>query len=186
MTALISTSVALLCMAPGGLAQEMPQPSDEHKILNKDVGEWTIRGKMLMPTGFQEFKGEENVVAIGKFWTVSHYSSDAMGGLRGSATIGFDPRTKKFVGTWVDSFMLSPTRMKGTYDATTRTMTYETVGMGMDGKPMPGRIVIRYKSDNTHTFTMMHKDPTGQSDRLVTTMESTYTRKKKANSRGAK
>ena len=43
--------------------------------------------------------GEEKVVAIGKFWTVSHYSSDIFGGLKGSSTLGYDPKTKKFVGT---------------------------------------------------------------------------------------
>ena len=143
----------------------------------KDVGAWTIKGKMLMPQGFQEFKGEEEVVAIGKFWTVSHYSSDIFGGLKGSATMGFDPRSKKFIGTWVDSFQPAVTHMKGTYDKKTETMTFATTGVGMDGKPMPGKIVIQYKDENSHTFTMMHKDPTGQSDKMVKTMEMTYTRK---------
>ena len=158
---------------------QMPSPNKEHGILMKDVGEWSIKGKMLMPNGFQTFKGEEKVVAVGKFWTVSHYSSDAMGGLKGSSTLGFDPVTGKFVGTWVDSFQPAVTHMKGTYDANSKTMTYETTGIGMDGKPMPGKIIIQYKNENTHTFIMMHKDPTGQSDKMVKTMEMTYTRKKK-------
>ena len=167
----------LICGVSDLTAQQMPTPSEEHKIVMKDVGDWTIEGKMLMPQGFQEFKGEEKVVAIGKFWTVSHYSSDIFGGLKGSTTIGFDPRSKEFVGTWVDSFQPAVTKMKGTYDENTKTMTYATTGIGMDGKPMPGRIVIQYKDENSHTFTMMHKDPTGQSDEMVKTMEMTYTRK---------
>ncbi len=158
--------------------QEMPKPSGQHKTLMQDVGEWTFTGKILTPTGFEEFKGEETVIAVGKFWTVSQYSSNAMGGLKGSATIGFDAKTKRFVGTWVDSFMPTPTRMKGTYDKKKKTMTYETVGTGMDGKPMPGQIIIHYKNENSHTFTMMHKDPTGQTDKLVKSMEMIYTRKK--------
>ena len=48
----------------------------------------------------------------------------------------------------------------------------------MDGKPMPGQIIIHYKNENSHTFTMMHKDPTGQTDKLVKSMEMIYTRKK--------
>ncbi len=158
-------------------AQEMPTPSEEHKLVMQDVGDWTIKGKMMMPEGMQEFKGEEKVVGIGQFWTVSHYSSDMFGGLKGSATMGYDPIAKKFVGTWVDSFQPAVTRMKGTYDKKTRTMTYETSGIGMDGKPMPGKIIIQHKDDNTHTFTMMHQDPTGQTDKMVKTMEMTYTRK---------
>ena len=158
-------------------AQQMPTASEEHKIVMKDVGEWTIKGKMLLPEGFQEFEGEEKVVAIGKFWTVSHHSSDIFGGLKGSTTIGFDPITKQFVGTWVDSFQPAATQMKGTYDKKTKTMTYATTGIGMDGKPRPGKIVIQYTEENSHTFTMMHKDPTGESDKMVKTMEMTYTRK---------
>ena len=176
------TSLAASCVVVGlassGSSQEMPKPSEEHKILMQDVGEWTIKGKMLTPTGFQEFQGEEKVIAIGQFWTVSNYSSNAMGGLKGSSTIGFDPKAKRFVGTWVDSFMPSPTRMKGSYDQKTKTMTYETVGMGMDGKPMPGRIIVNYKTADTHIFTMMHQDPTGQTDELVKSIEMIYTRKK--------
>ena len=158
-------------------AQEMPTPSEEHEIVMRDVGEWTVKGKMMMPQGMQDFTAEEKVVAVGKFWTVSHYSSDIFGGLQGSSTMGFDPKSKKFVGTWVDSFQPAPTKMEGSYDKETKTMTYATMGTGMDGKPMPGKIVVQYKDENSHTFTMMHKDPTGQSDEMVKTMEMTYTRK---------
>ena len=172
------TAIALvICVVPNVAAQQMPTPSEEHEIVMRDVGEWTIKGKMLMPQGFQEFTGEEKVVAVGKFWTVSHYSSDIFGGLKGSSTMGFDPKTKKFVGTWVDSFQPAPTHMEGSYDKEKNTMTYATMGTGMDGKPMPGKIVIQYTDENSHTFAMMHKDPTGQSDKMVKTMEMTYTRK---------
>lgn len=165
------------CFSTQMVAQEMPAPSEEHKVVMRDVGEWTIKGKVLTPEGFQDFEGEEKVVAVGKFWTVSHHSSDMMGGLKGSSTMGFDPKTKKFVGTWVDSFQAAPTKMTGTYDKKSNTMTYETTHVGMDGKPMPGKIVIQYKDENSHTFTMMHQDPTGETDKMVKTMEMTYTRK---------
>lgn len=182
MIARILTFGLLICFClVARVDAQFPQPSEEHKQVTKGVGEWTFTGKMLMAQGQQEFKGEEKVVAIGKFWTVSHYSSDFFGGMKGSATMGYDPQSKKYVGTWVDSLMPAPTRMKGSYDEATTTMTYETVGVGMDGKPMPGKIIIKYNDDNSHTFTMMHKDPTGQTDKLVKTMELEYTRKKTEN-----
>lgn len=178
---LFAICLALVCgMSSFTQAQEMPKPSAEHKIVMRDVGEWTIKGKMMMPQGAQEFKGTEKVVAVGEFWTVSHYSADFFGGLKGSSTMGYDPISKKFVGTWVDSFQPAATKMTGTYDEKTKTMTYKTMGVGMDGKPMPGKIIIQHKDKNSHTFTMMHKDPTGQSDKMVKTMEMTYTRKKAA------
>ena len=165
------------------VAQEMPAPSAEHKIVLRDVGQWTVTGKVMMPEGMQEFKGEEKVVAVGEFWTVSHFSADMFGGLKGSSTMGYDPMSKKFVGTWVDSFQPAVTHMAGSYDESSKTMTYETKGLGMDGKPMPGKIIIKYQDENSHTFTMMHKDPTGQSDELVTTMEMTYIRKNAGNAK---
>jgi hypothetical protein len=58
-------------------------------------------------------------------------------------------------------------------------MTLTTTGIGMDGKPMTGKIIIQYKDENSHTFTMMHKDPTGETDKMVKTMEMAYTRKVK-------
>ena len=169
----------VLVFSASAIAQEMPTPTKEHELLMNDVGEWTIKGKMLMPNGFQEFKGKEKVVAIGKFWTVSHYSSDIFGGMTGSCTLGFDPKSKQYKGTWVDSFLPAPTKMSGTYNSEKKTMTFETMGVGMDGKPLPGKIVVVYKDKNSHTFTMKQKDPTGQTDKMVTTMEMVYTRKTK-------
>ncbi|MBX2813378.1 MAG: DUF1579 domain-containing protein [Myxococcales bacterium] len=168
-------TLSVMCLLPAtAAAQDFPTPSEEHKIIMQDVGEWSFQGSMQTPEGKKEFKGEEKVVAIGEFWTVSHYSS---GGLKGSATIGFDPKTEQFVGTWVDSFQPTATRMRGTFDKKSKKMTYKTIGVGMDGKPMPGKIVVHYKDKDTHHFTVMLKDPTGQTDKLVTTMEMVYTRK---------
>ena len=174
---LVLNLVISICLVSNVNAQQMPTASKEHKVLMRDVGEWNIAGKIMMQDGFQDFKGEEKVVAIGQFWTVSHYSSDIFGGLKGSSTMGFDPSTKKFVGTWVDSFQPAVTHMSGTYDEKTKTMSYDTSGIGMDGKPMPGKIVIKYKDENSHTFTMMQKDPTGQTEKMVKIMEMIYTRK---------
>lgn len=175
---LVVTSLAIVVgLHSQATAQQTPTPSEEHRIVMQDVGEWTVKGKMIVPEGHQEFESEETVVAIGEFWTVSHYSSDIFGGLKGSSTIGFDPITKQFVGTWVDSFQPAATHMKGIYDKETKTMTYETTGIGLDGKPNPGKIIIQYKGADSRTFKMMHKDPTGQTDQMVSTMEMTYTRK---------
>ena len=37
----------------------MPTPSEEHEIVMRDVGEWTVKGKMMMPQGMQDFTAEE-------------------------------------------------------------------------------------------------------------------------------
>lgn len=177
MIRILAISCLLFTFAASSLHAQFPAPSEEHKIVMKDVGEWAITGKMMMPQGMIDFKGEETVTAIGKFWTVTHYKSNIFGGMTGSATLGYDPATKKYIGTWVDSFQPAATQMSGSFDEKTQTMTFDTKGIGMDGKPMAGKIIVQYKDKNSHSFTMMHQDPTGQTDEMVKTMEMNYTRK---------
>ncbi len=163
-------------------AQEMPKPSEEHKIVMADVGMWKVKGKLFMGENASEFEGKESVTNVGGFWTVSQYSATMFGQpFRGSATMGYDPKAKKFVGTWVDSMQPHPTKMVGTYDKASKTMTFKTTGVGMDGKPAAGKIVIKY-TDDTRSFTMWGPDPAG-GDKMVKGMEMTYTRMKKGSSK---
>ena len=74
----------------------------------------------------------------------------------------------------MDSFGPHPTKMVGTYDADSKTMTYETMGVGMDGKPMKGKNVVVYQSDDRRLMTMYMTFP-GQ-DKMVKSMEIQYER----------
>lgn len=174
---MIALLVVVTVVSSQSKAQEMPTAAPEHAVLMQDVGEWSIEGEMLMEEGFEKFKAEETVVAVGDFWTVSHYSADMFGGMKGSATMGYDPSSKSYVGSWVDSVQPSATHMKGTFDKESKTMTFETSGMGMDGNPVAGKIVVQYHDENSHTFSMMQQDPTGQTEDMVTVMKMVYTRK---------
>lgn len=174
-------ALGVFCVATKVNAQEMPMPSasDEHKIVVADAGTWDITGKIFMgPDNTTEIKGHEKVVAVGEFWTVSHFKGEFMGTkFNGSGTNGYDPKTKKFVGTWVDSMNPHATRMSGSYDKETKTLTYETKSVDMMGNDAKGKIVIVLKDENTREFTMYSPDPTG-GDELVKSMEMTYTRAK--------
>jgi hypothetical protein len=49
-------------------------------------------------------KGNEVVRSIGGFWIVAESKGDMMGKpFLGVMTLGFDPQTKKYTGTWSDS-----------------------------------------------------------------------------------
>ena len=74
-------------------------------MILKGVGEW--EGTMTMYGMGPEpitIPAKESVTALGQFWTQSHFSCD-FGGMafEGSATSGYDPAKKKFVGTWIDN-----------------------------------------------------------------------------------
>ena len=157
---------------------EMPKPSEEHKIVMADVGHWKVKGTLFMGGQEQEFEGKESVTNVGGFWTVSQYSATMFGQpFRGSSTNGYDPKSKKYVGSWVDSMQPHATHMVGTYNKESKTMTFETTGVGMDGKPSKGKIVVKYK-DGAREFTMWGPDPSGGKE-MVKVMAMTYTKVKK-------
>jgi len=161
---------------------QFPTPTEEHKILKKEEGEWTAKAKLFYgPAGPydepQESAASESNKMIGPFFITSDFKG-SFGGMpfTGHGVFGYDVATKKYTGMWIDSFGSTPTKMTGTYDAATKTMTYDTTGVGMGGEPTKGKNVVVYKSDDTRVMTMYMQLP-GQ-DKMAKMMELTYERKK--------
>lgn len=161
---------------------QFPTASDEHKVLKKEEGKWDAKITMLYgPAGpFEEpmvSEGKESNRMIGDFWIVSDFSGNFSGmEFNGHAQFGYDAEKEKYFGTWVDSFSPNITKMVGTYDEETKTMTYESSGTGMDGNPSKGKNVVFYESDDKRTMTMYMQIP-GQ-DEMVKAMVIEYTRAK--------
>ena len=53
--------------------------------------------------------------------------------------------------------------MKGTYDKATKKMTYITTGVGEDGSPLVGTIVIEYTTQLTPPTKNGHAPPSSSS-----------------------
>lgn len=149
------TLSALAVLLAGGLtyaalgpAQEGmgPQVTEEHKMVQRGVGEWT--GTITMHNMPQPLASPctETVTAVGELWTTSRFEMD-FGGMpfSGSSTFGYDPDKKMFVGTWVDSMTPRLTIMEGAYDKEKDAivMHYDSVDH-MTGK------TIKMRSEN-HT-----------------------------------
>lgn len=155
---LVASLVLGLCslVCPSVEAQ-FASPSPEHEVLKKDVGTW--KAKMTMWEGegepAMEAEGVETNRMMGDFWIVSTFKMD-FGGMpfEGHGTNGYDPKTEKFVGSWVDSTSPYAMHMTGTYDEKTSTFTFKSEGLGPDGQPTKGKSVIVYKDDDHRTFTM--------------------------------
>ena len=160
---------------------QFPSASKEHEVLKMEAGDWDAEVTMFMgPTGPYEqphkSKGKESNRMLGDFWLVSDFSGDFEGlKFTGRGQFGYDASKKKYVGTWIDSFSPHVTKMAGTYDADKKTMTFETAGMGMDGKPSKGKNVVVYGKDK-RTMTMFMAAP--GTDKLIKMMEINYTRAK--------
>ncbi len=159
---------------------QLPTASDEHKILRLEQGEWDAAVTMFVgPAGPYDHPvkstGKESNRMIGDFWIVSDFSGD-FGGMSftGQGQFGYDANKKKYIGTWIDSLSPSITKMVGSYDADSKTMTYETSGMGMDGNPSKGKNVVIYEGKDKRTMAMYMAMP-GE-EKMMKVMEIVYTR----------
>ncbi len=92
-------------------------------------------------------------------------------------TLGYDPKAKKYVGTWVDSVMDHMWKYEGTLDPEGKVLTLEAEGPSFtgDGKTAKYRDVYEFKSkDEIATKSEM----LGDDGKWVNFMKGTVKRKK--------
>ena len=160
---------------------QFPSASKEHEILKMEDGDWDAEVTMFMgPAGPydppQKSKAKESNRMLGDFWLLSDFQGSFEGmKFSGRGQFGYDPQKKKYVGTWIDSFSPNATKMVGTYDAAKKTMTYETLGIGMDGNPMKGKNIVVY-GKNKRVMTMYVAAP--GTDEMIKVMEVNYSKAK--------
>ena len=135
------------------------EPQPEHHWLQKLVGEWTYEGECNMGPDQPPAKstGSEVVRSLGALWVLCEGQGEMPGGGLATTlmTIGYDPRQKHFVGTWVGSMMAHLWLYEGTLDAAGKVLTLESEGPSMtgDGQLAKYRDVIELKSDDHRVMT---------------------------------
>jgi Protein of unknown function (DUF1579) len=135
------------------------EPQKEHHWLQKLVGEWTFEGEATMEPGQPPAKctGTESVRSLGDLWFLAEGQGEMPG--CGPATmlmtLGYDPQTKRYVGTWIGSMMDHFWVYDGALDAAERVLTLDTEGpdMATEGKLAKYRDVIEFQSDDHRVLT---------------------------------
>ena len=157
------------------------EPHKEHAWLQRLVGEWTYEGDCdAGPDNPRErFTGTESMRSIGSLWVAGEGRGEMPGG--GDATtlvmLGFNPQTKRFVGSWVGSMMAHMWVYDGWLDETGRVLTLESEGpdMTVPGKTSTYRDVVEMVDDD-------HRVQRGQAQREDGTwydfMTTRYTRRR--------
>jgi len=166
---------------------EMGKVGENHKIIAGMAGDWTYTLKMWMdPSGKpQESKGTATRKAImgGRYYLAEHKGKFQMPGpdgkmmdmdFTGMAIEGYDNAKKKFVSSWIDNMSTMIMNAEGTYDASSKTFTYNAECEMMPGKTTKVREVIKIVDNDHHTFEW-YDDAHGPEAK---TMEISYTRKK--------
>ena len=122
-------NVAALGAEPEAL--KLPEPQPEHEWLMQMVGKWEAEVEMFKEPGKppEKSRGAESVRAIGGFWILAENKGMHMDKpFTGIMTLGYDPPTKRYVGTWVDSMTSHLWAYAGTLDAARKVLTLEAEG----------------------------------------------------------
>ena len=164
---------------------EMGKVGENHKLLAELAGNWTYALKMYMdPAGKpQESKGTSTRKAImdGRYFIAEHTGKFQMPGadgkmkdmnFKGMAIEGYDNAKKKFVSSWIDNMSTMIMNSEGTYDAATKTFTYNAECEMMPGKMTKIREVIKVVDKDHHTFEWYDNSHGPEAK----TMEIAYTR----------
>jgi hypothetical protein len=119
---------------------------------------------------------EVNRVGCGGLCSISDFKSMMMNvPFEGHGTETWDPKKKKYVGSWTDSMSTGLMVSENSYDPATKTMIGTMEGPDMTGNisKMKGKSVL--KDANNRVFEMYN---IGQDGKETLSMRITYTRKK--------
>ena len=176
-------ALVMLLSAGFGLAQE---PSKEMERFKSDIGTWDCEVRMFGDPAEKPAisKGSETVSMLGGMWLVSHFKGEMMGmQFEGSGQTGFNPETKKYTGTWVDSMSPYAMATEGTWDEKTQTFTQHGTGKDATGNEMKMKMTSVYNKDGTRLFTMSGAMPDGKEMKM---MEILYTKSKSGDAKPVK
>lgn len=135
-----------------------PEPTPEHRWLERLVGEWRFESEVVMEPGAEpmEFAGSESVRSLGGLWVLCEGRCEMPGGGTGTTvmTLGFDPARGRFVGTFIASMMTHLWRYEGGLDATSRILTLDTEGPGPAGDGTMSRYqdILTIEDDDHRTL----------------------------------
>lgn len=144
------------------------EPTGKHRWLQRLAGEWTYDGQAIMVPGapVEKFSGRESVRSIGDLWIVATGQGEMPGGAAATMvlTLGYDPRTKRYVGTWIGSMMTHLWIYDGEMDAAEKTLTLNSTGPDMvtEGGMARYKDVVELRSDDHRVLTSYRLGDAGQ------------------------
>lgn len=156
------------------------QARSEHQWLARMVGEWTYESECPAGSGLPPTKmlGTESVRAFGDLWVIGEGRVDTdQGSWRSTITLGYNPASQRFVGTFVADMMSHLWVYSGTLDAATDTLTLDADGPDFSSES--GRIahyqdIIQLQGPDLRTLTSRMQGEDGQWTQI---MQATYRRK---------
>ena len=150
------------------------EPQEQHRWLQQLVGEWLYESEAIMEPGQPPMKhtGSETVRAIGDLWIQGEGQGEMPGGGKATMliTLGYNPQTKRFVGTWVGSMMSHLWVYDGELDAAKRVLSLTAQGpdMSQEGRMATYKDVVELRSDDHRVLTAYQLGEDGEWHRFMT------------------
>lgn len=157
-----------------------PKPDDAHRWLHQLVGTWTYEMPSSVPDKL--CTGTERVRKLGDLWVVGESDMTMPDGNVGHAivTLGFEPKKRKYVGTWVGTMMPNLWVYEGELDPAGNVLSLYSRGPSFDDAAAAAadetqlyRDAIELRPDGTRRFTGSVQNADGSWKQF---MESTYRR----------
>ncbi len=180
-------AVAILGLAAWTLNAQETKPAEpespQHKILGMAEGVWDADMTLFIPGADSKpmpttSKAVETNRMIGGKWLISDFKGEIFGmPFEGHGQNGYDAKKGKYVGTWLDSVNTHITLMEGSYDESTKTLTFNADSEEpSSGKPMKMRFETQFKADGSRLFSE-YMQVEGQKE-FTKLMEVKYTKRK--------
>ena len=157
----------------------VPEPTKAHELFAQDAGTWDCEVGMFFAGPNNppiKFKGQEvNKLVSNDLYMQTTFTCEMGNRLfEGHSLVGYDPRTKTYTGTWVDSFTAVPSAIKGKYDAKKNTFTVLSTVVDLENdEELKQKQVTTWKDKSNKTFTIYLLMGEGDDQREIKLMEMT-------------
>ncbi|QNM98635.1 DUF1579 domain-containing protein [Chitinimonas koreensis] len=154
------------------------QAQSEHRWLARLIGEWEYESEYSMgpdqPPG--KMTGSDSVGAFGDLWVIANGQAQGSDGpWKSIMTLGYNPASQRFVGTFVADMMSYLWVYSGTLDTATDTLTLDADGPDFTtGKIIRYQDIIQLQGPDSRTLTSRMQGEDGQWRQI---MQATYRRK---------
>jgi hypothetical protein len=166
---------------------ELAKPGENHKLLGEMAGNWNYKIKFWMapdaPPNESSGTAVRKAIFGGRYYQLDVKGTMEMPGedgkmqkmqFQGMAIEAYDNVKQKFTSSWIDSMGTGIMMSEGTYDPSSKTLTFTSEMEPVPGMKTKVREVITVE-DKDHHKLEWYENRGGQE---VKTMEINYTRKK--------
>jgi Protein of unknown function (DUF1579) len=150
------------------------EPQKEHQWLNRFIGEWSSETEYIMGSDQtpSTSKGSEVVRSLGGVWIVIEGEGEMPDGGTGRTlmTLGYDPQSDRYVGTFIGSMMTYLWIYNGSLDAEEKRLVLDTEGPNFNESSMTKyKDSLEFVSDDHRIMTSQILDDDGNWLQFMTT-----------------